>query len=178
MLYIHVPHIHLLVWFPFRRSSAQREKDVLWIQTGGGFETALHLFPQSPNTCAGTNATPSPHQQFSSQCKIHANDICGHVAHMLRSKQTWPFCRARSLCCLYKPLCVWEQTNPQIPFKHGSGMEGHRPLGFGMGSLYLFHEREMSLQSFVLEPSHHTESQKRHTDNSPHSVFNGGTQRQ
>lgn len=54
---------------------------MLWIQTSGGFETALHLFPQSPNTCASTNATPSPHQQFSSQCKIHANDICGHICY-------------------------------------------------------------------------------------------------
>lgn len=26
-------------------------------------------------------------------------------------------------------LCSWKQTSPQIPFKHGCGIVGHRPLG-------------------------------------------------
>lgn len=58
------------------------------------------------------------------------------------------------------------------------GMAGHKPLGFGMASVYLLWKRKMSVQPFLLEASHHAENQKCHMDNSPHSGFNGGTQRQ
>lgn len=177
---LHLLWLHLIVILFGTASLAQTVKRLCAGFSPLWFETAVHLFPQSQNTCTYTGARDL-------SCKIHATNTGRHFFHTLGC---W-----RSVENLYvlqsfgplSPAQTWQtrlrvpaskQTSPQIPFKAGCAIVGHEASGFGTGSLYLLRKREMSVQPFLLEPSHRTESQERCTDNSLHSVFNGGTQRQ
>lgn len=162
----------------------------LTIQCRGRKGCALDSNPQwfqiagVGDTCSYTdiNGSTSRSTNFKSLLQIISVDSLSHSIVLKLSRKSINSAELKAFVVstnlINMVLCFWKQTSPQIPFKPGCGMAGRRPLGFGMGSLFPLHKREMSVQPILLEPSHQAASQKCSTDNSPHSVFNGGTQRQ
>lgn len=129
---LHLLWLHLIVILFGTASLAQTVKRLCAGFSPLWFETAVHLFPQSQNTCTYTGA-----RDLSCNMQLIPADVSFIRSDVDVLLKIGPFCRVSG----HRRLHVFPQTSPQIPFKAGCAIAGHEASGFGTGSLYLLRKR-------------------------------------